>query len=154
MIACADAVDVLAGREVHHRVGAEVDRRVQLFQLLLDVAGHGRVADVGVDLALGGDADGHRLQPAGEVDLVGRNDHPPGGDFVADQLRRKAFALADEFHFGRDLAGTGGFDLSGHFFRGQGSGVGGQANGRLGMMRVEKQLSLLANDLRRRRQLA
>ena len=60
----ANRVDVLAGREVHHRVGAEVDRRVQLLQLAVDVAGDGRVADVGVDLAAGRDADAHRLQPA------------------------------------------------------------------------------------------
>ena len=46
----ADGVDVAAGRQVHHRVGAEVHGRVQLFQLAVDVAGDGRVADVGVDL--------------------------------------------------------------------------------------------------------
>ena len=114
MIAWRMRVDVLAGREVHHRVGAEVDGRVQLLQLVLDVAGDGRVADVGVDLALGGDADAHRLQPAAQVDLVGRDDHPAAGDFVADQLRLEAFALGDEFHLRRDLAGAGLFDL-GHF---------------------------------------
>ena len=58
----ADRVDVAAGREVHHRVGAEVDGHVQLVQLVVDVAGDGRVADVGVDLARGRDADAHRLQ--------------------------------------------------------------------------------------------
>ena len=70
MIAWRMRVDVLAGRKVHHRVGAEVDRRVQLLQLFVDVAGDGRVADVGVDLALGGDADAHRLQPAGRCTLL------------------------------------------------------------------------------------
>ena len=33
----ADGVDVAAGGEVHHRVGAEVDGRVQLFQLAVEV---------------------------------------------------------------------------------------------------------------------
>ena len=78
----ADGVDVAAGREVHHRVGAEVDRRVQLFQLAVDVAGDGRVADVGVDLGAGGDADAHRLQPLSQVHLVGRDDHPAAGHFA------------------------------------------------------------------------
>ena len=63
MIASRMRVDVLAGRQVHHRVGAVVDRRVQLLQLAVDVAGDGRVADVGVHLAAGRDADRHRLQP-------------------------------------------------------------------------------------------
>ena len=107
----ADRVDALAGREVHHRVGAEVDGRVQLLELAFEAAGDGRVADVGVHLAPGGDADAHRLEPAGEVDRVGRNDHPAGGDFVADERRLELLALGDEFHLRRDLAGTGAFEL-------------------------------------------
>ena len=98
----ADFVDVAAGREVHHRVGAVVHRGVQLLQLLIDVAGDRRVADVGVDLALRGHADAHRLQ-LGMVD-VGRDDHAPGGDFVADQLGRKLLALGDEEHLFGDQA--------------------------------------------------
>ncbi len=47
----ADGVDVAAGGEIHHRVGAEVDGHFQLGELVVDVGGDGRVADVGVDLA-------------------------------------------------------------------------------------------------------
>ena len=36
-----DAVDVLAGRQVHHRVGAEMHGRVQLLQFDRFIAGHG-----------------------------------------------------------------------------------------------------------------
>ena len=92
----ADLVDAAAGREVHHRVGAVVDRGVQLLQLLVDVAGDGRIADVGVDLALRGHANAHRLQLR-MVD-VGRNDHVADGDLVADQLGRDLLALGDEEH--------------------------------------------------------
>jgi hypothetical protein len=87
---------------------------MQFVQLFLHVARHRRVADVGVDLALRGDADAHRLQASGEMDLVGRDDHPPGGDFVPDQLRSEVLALRDEFHFGRNLSGPGGLQLRGH----------------------------------------
>ncbi len=99
-----DGVDVLAGREVHDRVGAEVDRHVQLVQLFAGVAGDGRVADVGVDLALDRRADRHRLEPLGQVDLVGGNDHAARGHFVAYGFSRNVLALGDEFHFGRDGA--------------------------------------------------
>ena len=108
----ANGVDVAAGRKVHHRVGAEVHRRVQLFQLALDVARDRRVADVGVDLRAGGDADAHRLEPLLQVHLVGRNDHPAAGHFAANQLGLESFALGDVFHFGRDNAAAGHFDLS------------------------------------------
>ena len=107
----ADAVDIAAGRKVHHRVGAEMHGRVQLFQLGIDIAGDGRVADIGVDLGAGGDADAHRLQPLLEMLVIGRDDHPAAGDFRADQFRFERFALGDEFHLGRDRAGTGLFDL-------------------------------------------
>ena len=45
-------------------------------------------------LVLGGDADAHRLQPLGQVHLVGRNDHPAAGDFAADQLGFELSRLA------------------------------------------------------------
>ncbi len=59
----ADGGDVAAGGEVHHGVGAVLHRVLQLFQLAIDVRGHGGVADVGVDLAPGShtDAIGSRL---------------------------------------------------------------------------------------------
>src|SRR5205823_4623499 len=46
----ADGVDVAAGGQVHDRVGAEVDGRVQFLQLVVDLAGDGRVADVALIL--------------------------------------------------------------------------------------------------------
>ena len=59
----ADARDVAAGGEIHHGVGAVLHRVLQLLQFFVDIGGGGRVADVGVDLALGGHADaiGSRL---------------------------------------------------------------------------------------------
>ncbi len=60
---------------------------------------------------VGRHADAHRFQPLLQVHLVGRNHHPPAGHLVADQLRLELFAAGDKFHFGRDLAGTGGFKL-------------------------------------------
>ena len=108
-------VDILPGGEVHHRVGAVMDGHVQLLQLRLLVAGHRRIADIGVDLGEGGDADCHRLEPLGEVHRVGGNHHPAPGDLAPDQLLGKILALGDELHLGRDLVGTGGFEL-GHAF--------------------------------------
>ena len=107
----ADVVDVAAGGQVHDRIGAEVHGSVQLFQLLVDLAGDGRVADVGVDLAQGGDADGHRLQLFLEVDRVGRDDHPAAGHFGADQLGIQILELGDEAHFLGDRSLAGGFEL-------------------------------------------
>jgi hypothetical protein len=107
----ADGVDVLAGREIHHGVGAVVDRHVELLELGLLVAGDRRVADVGVDLRERGDADRHRLEPLGEVHRVGGDHHPAPGHLASDQLLRKVLALGDELHLGGDLVGAGGFEL-------------------------------------------
>src|SRR5262249_7756490 len=109
----ADGVDVPPGGQVHDGVGAEVDGRVQLLQLVVDLAGDGRVADVGVDLALGGDADAHRLEAPGQVDLVGGDDHAPAGHLVADQLGLEVLALGDEGHLLGDDAPAGGVQLGG-----------------------------------------
>ena len=92
----ADAVDIAAGRQIHHRVGAVVYRGVQLLQLLLHVRAHRRIADVGVDLAQRIHADAHRLQ-LGMVD-VGRNDQLAFGNFGAHQLRRDLLALGHVQH--------------------------------------------------------
>ncbi len=62
MMARADAVDVAAGRQVHHRVGAVLEATRELRELALDVARDGAVADVRVDLARERDADAHRLE--------------------------------------------------------------------------------------------
>ena len=62
MMALRMARDIAAGGEVHHGVGAVLHGVAQLFEFLVDVGGGGGVADVGVDFALGGDADAHGLE--------------------------------------------------------------------------------------------
>ena len=98
----ANLVNVAAGGEIHHRVGAVVHRGVQLLQFFVDVRGHRRVADVGIDLAQRGHADAHRLQ-FGMID-VGGNDHAPAGDFIAHQFGRKLLAVGDVGHLLGDHA--------------------------------------------------
>ena len=97
----ANGGNVAAGREVHHRVGSVFHRIAQLFQFAFHVRNHRRVADIGVDLALGGNPDRHRLQ-VGVVD-VGGNNQAPARHLGAHQLGRQAFALRDKVHlFGDD----------------------------------------------------
>ncbi len=91
-----DLVNVAPGRKVHHGVSAVMNRGVQLAQFLLDIAGDGRVTDVGVDLALRLDADAHGLDF--RMIHVGRDDHASGGNFVAHQLRRDLLALRNVQH--------------------------------------------------------
>ena len=67
-----DVVDVAAGRQVHHRVGAPADRPDQLFHLFGDAGADGRIADVGVDLHQEVAPDDHRLEF--EVVDIGRQD--------------------------------------------------------------------------------
>src|ERR1700679_1841917 len=101
----ANLVDVAAGREVHDRVGAVVDGGVQLFEFFIYFRRDGRVADVGVDFAQAGHADGHGLE-LGMVDVSG-DDHAPAGDFVADKFRRELFFVGDGAHFFGDHAVSG-----------------------------------------------
>ena len=82
----ARVVDVAAGREVHHRVGAPADRPHHLLHFLLDRGGDGGVADIGVDLGQEVAADDHRLQ-LGVVD-VGRDDGAPARHFRTHEFRR------------------------------------------------------------------
>ena len=98
----ARLVDVLAGRQVHHRVGAPADRPLQLVDLLADRRRHRRVADVGVDLHQEVAADDHRLE-LGVVE-VGRDDGAAARDLVAHELRRHVLADGDEAHLLGDLA--------------------------------------------------
>ena len=98
----ARLVDVLAGREIHDRVGAPERRPPQLVHFLLDRRRDGGVADVRVDLHEEVAADDHRLE-LGVVD-VGRDDRAAARDFVAHELGRQPFADRDELHLGRDLA--------------------------------------------------
>jgi hypothetical protein len=79
-------VDVLAGRQVHHRVAAPADRPGHLVDFVLDGRGQRRVADVAVDLGQEVAADDHRLG-FGVVDVVG-DDGAAAGDFVAHELGR------------------------------------------------------------------
>ena len=94
----ARLVDVLAGREIHHRVGAPAGRPRHLLDFLVDRRRHGRVADVGVDLHQEIAADDHRLG-FGMIDVV-RDDRAAARDFVADEFgrddrgNRRAEALA------------------------------------------------------------
>jgi hypothetical protein len=73
--------DVAAGGKIHHGVGAELHRVLQLVELFVDIRRGGGVADVGVDLALRRHADAHRLQV--RVVDVGGDDHAPARHFVA-----------------------------------------------------------------------
>ncbi len=81
----AGGVDVLAGGEVHHGVGAPFCGPAHFFHLLLDARRDGGVADVRVDLHQEIAADDHRLG-FGMVD-VRRDDGAPAGNFVADKFR-------------------------------------------------------------------
>ena len=76
----ARLVDVLAGRQIHDRVGAPQRRPAQLVHLLLDRRGHRGVADVGVDLHQEVAADDHRLEL--EVIDVGRDDRAAARDLA------------------------------------------------------------------------
>ena len=98
----ARLVDVLAGRQIHHRVGAPQRRPLQLLDLVLDRRAHGGVADVGVDLHQEVAADDHRLEL--EVIDVRRDDRAAALDLGADELGRQPFARGDELHLRRDLA--------------------------------------------------
>ena len=95
-------VDVLAGRQVHHRVGAPQRRPAQLLDFFFDRRRDGGVADVGVDLHQEVAADDHRLEL--RVIDVGGNDRSAARDFVADEIRGQAFTRRDERHLRRDLA--------------------------------------------------
>jgi hypothetical protein len=73
---------------------------VQFFQLALNVAGDGRVANVGVDLARSGNADAHRLKHAGQMDAVGGDHHAAARHFRTNQFWFELFALGTKFHLG------------------------------------------------------
>ena len=101
MMALRIVGNVAAGGKIHHRVGAVVHGAMQLFEFFVDVRGGRGVADVGVDLAVEGDADAHRLEVA--VMDVGGDDGAAARDFAADQFRLELFAPRDVLHlFGDD----------------------------------------------------
>ena len=92
----------LAGRQIHHRVGAPERRPAQLVHFLGDRRADGGVADVRVDLHQEVAADDHRLE-LGVVD-VGRNDGAAARDFGPHELGRQPLAHRDELHLRRDVA--------------------------------------------------
>src|SRR6202012_3548773 len=98
-----------AGAEVHHGVRAVVDGVMEFLQFFVDVGGRGGVADVGVDFAAGGDADGHGLEIP--VVDVGGDDAAAAGDFAADEFWPEFFALGDVLHFFGDDAFAGEMHL-------------------------------------------
>ena len=81
----ADVVDVSTSGEIHHRVGAPAGRPDQFLHLLRCRRGHGRIADIGVDLDEEVAADRHRLH-LGVVD-VGRDDGAAARHLVAHEFR-------------------------------------------------------------------
>src|SRR5690625_2034716 len=101
----AGLVDILAGREIHDRVGSPEGGPAELLDHLLDRAGHRRVADIGVDLDLEVAADEHRLT-LGVVD-IGGDDGAPTGDLAPHELRVHPLAERDELHLRGDLASAG-----------------------------------------------
>lgn len=107
----ADRVDLLAGGEVHDRVGAVADGAVDLGQFAGGIARKRRIAQIRVDLRACGHADADRVEPLFEMDPVGRNDHPPAGDFLADELCVQVLIPSDLFHLGSGSAGASLLDL-------------------------------------------
>ena len=91
--------------EIHYRVGAEVDGGVQLLEFFVDIGRNRGIADVGVDLAARSYTDRHRLELR-MID-VGGDDHAPGGDFIAHQLRSKLLFARNVFHLFGDHAAAG-----------------------------------------------
>jgi len=95
-------VNVAAGREIHHRVGAPQRCPAELLDLLVDRRGDDGVADVGVDLHGEVAADDHRLKL--RVIDVRRNDRAPARHFGPHEVGLEPFADADELHLRRDDA--------------------------------------------------
>src|SRR5690606_11470365 len=75
-----------------------------------DIRGGGGFADVGVDFALRGDADAHRLERT--VMDVGWDDHPSAGNFGTDQFRGKVLTASYILHLSRDHTSAGIMHLS------------------------------------------
>src|SRR5258708_9425643 len=86
-------VNVATGGKVHYRVGAIVHSCVKLFEFFVDFRGDGGVADVGIDLAQRGHADGHRFKLR-MVNVRG-NDHASASHFVAHKLGRQPLAVGN-----------------------------------------------------------
>mmetsp|Transcript_8627 Transcript_8627/g.22167 ORF Transcript_8627/g.22167 Transcript_8627/m.22167 type:complete len:377 (+) Transcript_8627:723-1853(+) len=96
----ARRVDVIAGGEIHDGVRAPHGRPLQLLDLLLDGAAHGRVAHVGVDLGSKVAANDGGLQLC--VAPVGWDDCTAAGNLRAHILGVPALAGGDKGHLLRD----------------------------------------------------
>ncbi len=109
--AAAHRVDLLAGREIHHRIGSKPHGRQEFLDLAGGVARNGRLADVRVDLGSrrNANADGGKILC--QMDLIGRNHHPTAGDLVTNEGRLELFGTGDRLDFGRHLACPGELDL-------------------------------------------
>ena len=108
----AAGVEIAAGGQVHHRVGAPAHRPLHLLHLFVGARRHGRRAEIGVDLGLRGAADGHGIESVAEVDPVGGNDHASRRHLVTHLHRRQVqFAGRHSLHLRRDFAEPGPFQL-------------------------------------------
>ena len=88
----AGFVDIAAGREIHHRIGAPAGRPDQFLDLFFDGGGHRRVADISIHFYQEVAPDNHRLRL--RVVDIGRDDGAPGGHFIADKLGGNVFRQA------------------------------------------------------------
>ena len=82
----AGGVDVFAGREIHHRVGAPFGGPAHFLDLLLDARCDGAIADIGIDLHEEVTADDHWL--GFRVVDVGGDDGAAASHLVSDEFRR------------------------------------------------------------------
>ena len=99
----AARVEIAAGREIHDRVGAPLDRPVELLELFMRSRGDRRRAHVRVDLGLGRAADRHRIEAVLQVVDVCRDHQASGGDLVAHEFRGEMrLALGDPDHLRGD----------------------------------------------------
>ncbi len=108
----AALVEVSASGEIPDGVRAPAVGPFEFFHFLIGTGGNRARAHIRVDFSLAGAANGHRVELIAEVDFVGGDDHPTGGDFIADlgggQVK---FPFGDTGHFGSDGAETGVFQL-------------------------------------------
>ena len=104
----ANLVEVGAGRKIHHRIGAEADRGVELLDFLFEELMEVGRADIRIDLGAQSLADADRAELMMDV---ARDDDLAGRDALADQLGREALVFRDLDHLLSDNAFSGGFDL-------------------------------------------
>jgi hypothetical protein len=94
-------VNLLAGREIHCRIGAPQRGPAELLHFLLNRRGDHRVADVRVDLHQEVAADDHRLEF--QVIDVGGNNGAAARHFGPHEIGGETLAERDELHLRGDL---------------------------------------------------